>query len=216
MNKKPLKNVAYDYLYENIISYNLPPGTAIVEQEVSNIIKVSRTPIREALKQLEAEGLVNYIPGRGTFVQDLSTNDIDEIIELRELFEREALKYAIHDITDEEIEKLEKTLLSLEEDTNPEEYYHSDRMLHHLIVKYSRNRRMVNFLNTINAQLERLRRISAMTPRRLEKSKQEHLEILRAIKERDLEKASNCLSVHLKNIKTNITEVYRKTRIDWE
>jgi DNA-binding GntR family transcriptional regulator len=177
---------------------------AIVEQEISDTIKVSRTPIREALKQLEAEGLVNSIPGRGTFVQALSNQDIEEIFELRELFELKALEYAVNDITDKEIEKIEKILFSLEIDTNHEEYFSSDRYLHNLIVKYSRNRRMINFLNTINAQLEWLRRVSSMTPRRLEKSKQEHIEILQAIKERDLEKSSNCLSAHLQNIKASI------------
>jgi len=210
-----LSKIAYNYLYENIMSYNLPPGSAIVEKEISDALKISRTPIREALKKLAGEGLVHYIPGRGTFVQDLSAQDIEEILELRELFEGTALKNAINDITDEEIDEIASLISSLDENSNHEEFYYCDRMLHNLIVKYSRNKRMVGFLNTINSQLERLRRISAMNPRRLEKSKQEHVELLQAIKERDLEKASHSLNTHLKNIKKSIMEVWLKSRSNY-
>lgn len=211
MAKESLKSVAYNYLYENIVYCNLKPGSAIVEQEISDRINISRTPIREALKQLVAEGLVYHIPGRGTFVQNVSTQDIEEIFELRELFEKLSLKHAIESITVSEIEDIEQKLLSLNENSKPEDFYNADRDLHLLILKYSRNRRMVAFLNTINSQLERLRRLSAMAPKRLEKSKQEHLEILYAIKERDLAKASRALKSHLDNIKVNIIEICRNS-----
>ncbi len=213
MKQKELKSIPYNYLYESIVSYKLLPGQAIVEQEISDLLGVSRTPVREALKKLDAEGLVHHIPARGTFVEELTTQDVEEIFELRAMFEGMALKAAINDIPDSEIEEVEKLLNSLiEDETSPEDFYKSDRVLHQMIVNYSRNHRMVNFLNTINSQLERLRRISAMTPRRLDKSKQEHIEILGAIKERNLDKAVELLHSHIANIKKSTLEVCERVR----
>jgi DNA-binding GntR family transcriptional regulator len=211
--KETLKDVAYNYLYEKIVSYEFPAGTAIVEQEISDAIKISRTPIREALKQLAAEGLVYNLPGRGTFVQDLYTQDIEEIFELRKLFEESSLKFAITEITDEEIDEIEKMIIVLEESSSAEEFFKSDQALHNLIVKYSHNGRMISFHRNINAQLERLRRISIKNQKRLEKSKQEHLELIRAIKERNLEKATSCLCNHLRGIKESIIEEHRRLRL---
>ncbi len=213
LKRSTLKNTPYDYLYESIVSYKLLPGQAIVEQEVSNLLGISRTPVREALKRLEAEGLVRHMPARGTFVADITTQDVEEIFELREMFEEMALKAAIEHIPDSEIVEIENHLNSLVYgETSPEEFYESDRMLHQVIVKYSRNYRMVHFLNTINSQLERLRRISAMTPKRLENSKTEHMEILLAIKERDIDKALKFLHSHLANVKKSTLDACEKVR----
>ena len=79
MGKRGLKNVAYDYLLDAITSYEMKPGQAIVEQDVSDKLGISRTPIREALKQLESEGLVRHFPSRGTFVTNLTVQDVESL-----------------------------------------------------------------------------------------------------------------------------------------
>lgn len=107
MGKRGLKNVAYDYLLDAIMSYELKPGQAIVEQDISDRLNISRTPIREAFKQLESEGLVRHLPSRGTFVTNLTVQDVEEIFQLRELFEITALKSAINCITDDELDYIE-------------------------------------------------------------------------------------------------------------
>jgi DNA-binding GntR family transcriptional regulator len=214
MVKKPLRNVAYNYLYDSIITNKLSPGQAIVEQEISDLLGVSRTPIREALKQLTAERLVRHIPARGTFVEEMSTQDVEELFEIRMIFEETALKWAIDKITDGELDEMERALNSLNDDVaQPEDFYCIDRKLHDLILRYGRNRRMIEFLDNVNSQLERLRRISAMTPKRLEKSKIEHLEILCAIKERNLEKAVGALHSHLKNVEKSTLDVCEQARL---
>jgi DNA-binding GntR family transcriptional regulator len=213
--KKPLRNVAYNYLYDSIIANKLLPGQVIVEQEISDLLGVSRTPIREALKQLTAERLVRHIPGRGTFVEEMSTQDVEELFEIRAMFEETALKWAIDKITNAEIDEMEQAFNSLKDDgtSRPEEFYSSDRKLHDLILRYGRNRRMIEFLNTVNSQLERLRRVSSLTPNRLEKSKKEHLAILYAIKERNLEKAVGALRAHLKNVEKSTLDVCEQARL---
>ena len=71
LTKESRKNTAYNYLREAILTWKIHPGSPIVEQEVSDQLSISRTPVREALKLLEAEGLVKVIPQRGTFVSEL-------------------------------------------------------------------------------------------------------------------------------------------------
>ncbi|BDF66793.1 GntR family transcriptional regulator [Pseudoflavonifractor phocaeensis] len=218
MAKNALKNVAYEYLLNAIMSYELKPGQVIVEQEVSDQLGISRTPIREAFKQLESEGLVHHFPSRGTFVTNLTVQDVEEIFQLREMFELTALKSAIHRITEEELRYIEGRLRYLddkksEEPSTKEEFYGSDRELHELIMKYSGNSRMVKFHRTLEAQLERLRRISSMTPMRLSKSRQEHLDILNALSDRDLDAATDALRLHLRNIKSSTLAVCRSQSV---
>jgi DNA-binding GntR family transcriptional regulator len=202
MARGPLRNVAYDYLYEGIISNKLPAGHVLVEQEISDLLNISRTPVRDAIKQLSNEGLVRYLPSRGTFVEEISTQDIEEIFEIREMFEEAALRWTVNEITNEEIAEIEKELVSLSNNENySNEYYKSDLMLHRIITKYGHNSRMKRILNTLNSQLERFRRVSAKTPNRLINSREEHLNILRALKERNIEEAERYLHLHLENVK---------------
>ena len=203
MGKRGLKNVAYDYLLDAIMSYELKPGQAIVEQDISDRLNISRTPIREAFKQLESEGLVRHLPSRGTFVTNLTVQDVEEIFQLRELFEITALKSAINCITDDELDYIEDRVRYLDDKKS------SDRDLHMMIMKYSGNSRMIKFHKTLEAQLEQLRRISAMTPKRLVKSRQEHLDIIYALRTRDLVSATRHLSIHLLNIKESTLNVCR-------
>lgn len=215
MARNPLRNVAYKYLYDNIISNKLSPGQVIVEQEISNKLGISRTPIREALKQLTAEKLVRHIPARGTFVEDITVLDVQELFEIREMFEEAALKTAINKIPEEEIDVLIQEVNSLNNDiSQPEEFYKRDRKIHNMILKNGHNKRMIELMDSINVQLERVRRISAMTAKRLEKSKQEHLEVLYAIKERDIEKAVNILHSHLENVKRSTMDVCERARFN--
>lgn len=214
MGKRGLKNVAYDYLLDAITSYELKPGQAIVEQDISDKLNISRTPIREAFKQLESEGLVYRLPSRGTFVTNLTMQDVEEIFQLRELFEITALKSAVNFITDDELDYIEERIRYLddkksEEPCAQEAFYCSDRELHALIMKYSGNSRMIKFHKTLEIQLEQLRRISAMTPKRLVKSRQEHLDIIYALRTRDLVDATRYLSIHLQNIKESTLNVCR-------
>jgi len=201
MSKDNRKQIAYNYLRDAILNATLAPGTTIVEQDISDVLGISRTPVREALKIVEAEGLVRQIPSRGTFVTEISTQDIEEIFELRETIEILALRVAIHDITDNELANIDTLLCSLGPDSPPEDFYESDRNLHDLIIKHGHNRRLVLFLNNINSQVERLRHTSAQRPNRLPNSMKEHLAILEALKERNFNKAESTLKLHLTNVK---------------
>ncbi len=213
MEKNGLKNVAYDHLLAQICSGGMGPNTPIVEQDISRLLNISRTPVREALKQLEMEGLVTHIPSRGTFVRELTLQDINEIYQIRKLFEMAALTQAVHLIPEEELGEMEKELTSIGDLSEEEDFYHADRHLHSTLLKYAYNTRMVAFYDILNAQIERIRRISSATPRRLAASKAEHLAIIQAIRNRDLEASCQALSSHIDNVQKSALRVFDSMRM---
>jgi len=201
--------IVYDYLYEQIVSYKLKPGDPIIEQDISTSLGCSRTPVREAIRILAAEGLVRHIPARGAYISEISLQDIEEIFSLRKMLELGALKEGLPRISDEEIQNVEAVLAGLDQNSESDAFFSSDRLLHDMIVRNSGNKRLMQFLDMINAQIERVRRISALRPQRLSNSKKEHLEILEAIKARDLERATQILDEHIENVKLSCFDVLR-------
>ena len=207
-----LTNVAYDYLFAKICSGELPPNAPIVEQEISSALSISRTPVREALQALESDGLVSHIRFRGTFVRELSLQDINEIYELRRIFEMSSLKSAMANITDDEISRLYDNLCAINEDSPLEDFYATDRELHEIILRYSYNSRMVQFYNQISAQVEHIRRLSSSAPKRMMKSRSEHMRIIEAIKSGDEQWAEQCLGMHLDNVHKSAIDVILQMR----
>ncbi len=213
MEKNGLKNVAYDYLLWQICTGKMTPNTPIVEQDVSRLLNISRTPVREALKQLEMEGLVTHIASRGTFVREITLQDINEIYQIRRLFEMAALEQAVHLIPDEELDEMERELEAIGESSNEEDFYHADRNLHSTLLRYAYNSRMISFYDILNAQIERIRRISSATPRRLASSKSEHLDIIKAIRQRDPDIARKALAYHIDNVHKSALRVFESMRM---
>jgi DNA-binding GntR family transcriptional regulator len=200
------KEEAYDYLLEAILSNTLPPGTPIIETEIAATLKTSRTPVREALKQLEADGLVIQYAQKGTFVSDISPHDIEEIFSLRIMLEVFALQESYSRIPDEELIKVEKMFSALETDSPREDYARADKTLHSLIVDNAGNYRLKQILRFLNGQIERFRRTAARGPKGLSKSKGQHLEIVQLLRRRDLKGAEESLKNHLNTVKTNTLE----------
>ncbi|MFP3042544.1 GntR family transcriptional regulator [Treponema primitia] len=204
------QETAYNYLRKAILQHELAPGSALVEQTISNKLEISRTPVREAMKLLEAEGMISSHPVRGYYVAELNNGDLKEIFDLRVALELLALRTAIDKITGEEIAVTEKIFRDLNDNCSPEQFYNADRHLHDLITHNSGNRRLVRFLENLNSQIERFRSIAAMKPDRLKYSRQEHTEILQMIKEHDLGKAEKALETHINNVRESVISVCEK------
>lgn len=201
------KNQVYDYLLEAILSNKIPSGATIAETDIANELNMSRTPIREALKELEADGLVIRYPSRGTVVSPITPYDVEEIFSLRIMLESYALQLAWDKISIAEIENIEKMFMELDSDSPKDAYRKADTCLHALIIDRSGNRRLKEFLNILNGQIERFRRIAASEPNRLNNSKREHLEILSLLKQHDIKACEESLKRHLTNVKNSTLEV---------
>lgn len=204
----------YDHLYEELVNNRLPPGSALSELEIAKKLQTSRSPVREAMMVLEGEGMVRRYPGRGCFVAEITVQDINEIFALRTLLEVEALRNSYELITPQQLETVEKELLELTANDKEDAYYHTDRHLHELIVNNCGNLRLVLILRTLEGQIEQLRRISASEPRRLSASRQEHLQIVAALRERDLERACQLLAAHIGNVKAATLNVSRMMELN--
>jgi len=111
---QPLSAGLYTELQTGILSGAMPDGSKLTEQTICKQYNVSRTPVREAFRQLEADGLIENIPNRGAFVTGLTRRDISDLFDLRALFEVQAVEWAIKRMTSEDIEKLSETVEFME------------------------------------------------------------------------------------------------------
>ena len=204
---KSKKNIAYDYLKENILSNKLKGNQAISEMAIAKKLDISRSPLREAMRQLEQEGLIVSYPDRGSFVTALTPYDVEEIYDLRTILELWGLEKSINRISDSELDELAADLLLAAEKDDWEELHQVDRRLHSLIITRSGSKRLVSFINTLNSQTERVRRISTGAQMRRENSVHEHLEIINCIRCRDLEAAKAALKKHITSVGGSAIEV---------
>ena len=194
------KSQAYEYLKHAIIVDEIPPGSPLVELELSESLQMSRTPIREAMRQLETEGLVTTYPARGSFVTVLTPDDVQEIYELRLALELWALERSIARITDEELDALQAAFEEGYRTGAWETLHNADRGLHDLIPEKAWSRRLLMLLSLLNTQAERIRYQSARSLGRDDLSYREHLHIIQCIRERDLEKSRAALRTHLRSV----------------
>ncbi len=203
----------YDHLFDQIVHDGLRPGVLLSESELAKQLESSRTPVREALLMLEGNGLVKRYPGRGYLVTEITSQDVDEIFEIRLALERCALRKAFGLIGEREVEALEGQLLALDDDSSPDDYYSADRALHQLLALYCGNSRLQEFLGTLDSQIERVRCISARRPDRLKESRREHLDILQAIQAGDLPLAEERLGLHITNVGLSTKQVCQRRKV---
>ena len=202
-NKTKLAQEAYEEIKEAIILGKLQSGELLSENMLAKVLNMSRTPIREAFKELLNEDLVEVIQGKGTFVKKIEAIDLLEIYELREVLECMAAKTAINNITLEEIQELENLwrdiLLKVKrgEYVDVETVVLYDNKLHNLIINRCNNKRLKDIINVLNQQVLRYQLISARLLGSLETTINEHLEIIETIKQKDLEKIISLLQNHI-------------------
>ncbi len=207
MAKNNYRIQAYNYIVDAINNGDYKPGALIAENVIAEKLSISRTPVREALKTLEAEGMVISYPGRGSFVAYITRDDIVEICQLRYLMENYALELSINRITDQELDRCEALLKAAEDGLDSETCMRADTTLHNLIIERSGSRYVANLTQQLNSLTSRFRVASSKNSVRWKASTEEHLEILRCIRLRDFEKASAALKVHLENVTEGFCKV---------
>lgn len=180
-----------------------------METEIAKLLNISRTPVREAIKELEVEGLVTSYNSRGTFVSNITPYDIEEIFSLRIALEILALNLSIDYITDEELDMLETSFTKMDNQFSWEEIHESDIDLHDLIINKSGNKRLKIFLDTLYGQIERFRRIASKDASRASKSVDEHLEIISCIRKRDVKACEESMIRHLEAVKKSVLAISR-------
>jgi DNA-binding GntR family transcriptional regulator len=187
-------------LREQIFAGTLAPGSFIEETALCESLKISRTPLREALKVLSAEGLVRHEPRRGCFVNEVTEKDLDEIFPVIALLEGRCAYEAANNASDADLVVLQTLHQRLEKQAKAKrivDYYETNFAIHEAIITLANNRWLAQVIADLRKilKLARLQQLSA--PGRLEQSLSEHLAVYAALKARDCEGAEAAMRTHL-------------------
>jgi DNA-binding GntR family transcriptional regulator len=197
-----LNQKAYIEIRRRILNGELSVETPLSEYQLADELELSRTPVREAVKRLEREGLVQSIPNRGTFVAELTVRDISEIYQVREQLEGFAARIAAETMSDESIKRLEEEisiLNTLATDGHLIEVVESDIRLHKHIIASTQNSRLIELLGTLDDQMHRVRALFPRSSQWLEATLADHAKIVKAIKARDGDAAEKAMKTHLRS-----------------
>jgi DNA-binding GntR family transcriptional regulator len=190
-------------LEDMIIKGKLKPGQKVKEQEISTRLGISRPPLREAFKILEAEGLIRREPRRGVFVSELKEADIWEIYTLKLALYTLGVGLAIDNISDGEVEKLEKVVAQMENSvrggSNPDvmKYEELNNLFHDMTANIAGHARLKKIQQSLNNQIKRIAYRSFGDRKHLEMSCRYHRKILDAIKAKDKPRAEELTREHI-------------------
>ncbi|MDF2564377.1 MAG: transcriptional regulator, GntR family [Massilibacillus sp.] len=197
---QPLREVVCETLREAIRGGVLKPGERLMEIQLAEELGVSRTPVREAIRKLELEGYVIMMPRRGTYVANLSIRDVNEVFEIRTTLDSLASGLAAERITDEELERLERLLVLIGEyieQNDMDKIVETDMEFHDILYQASRNARLVGIIYNLREQLTRFRSTSMSYPGRLKETLEEHIRIVEAIAQGNVELAQKAAEDHM-------------------
>jgi len=203
-NHKPLREMVYEELKMQILKGSIIPGTRMMEVELAEEMGVSRTPIREAIRKLEKEGLVTIEPRRGAYASMISTEDMVEILEVRQDLEGLAAYFAADRMTKSQMEELKQVSNSYNEAVmqgNMEAMIKHDTRFHHIIVESCRNKILVQMIEQLQELVLRFRYIYYDNFRRAENMPEEHEAIVAAIAEGNADKARAAADIHIERLK---------------
>ena len=202
-----LSKKVYRILKERIIKGDLAQGSKLFEAKIAEQLGVSRTPVREAIRELAAEGFVKISPNQGVEISNISIEDIQEVLQIRAVLEGLAAKLAATKITKEKIKKLENINKNMEKYARKDDIFNVIReseKFHGLILDICENNRLIRIRKNLDEQIHRYRSISLNIPGRPEYALEEHKKITEALKQGDLEKADELSKMHIENVLKNI------------
>ena len=199
-------------LRDRIFAGDLAPGRFIDEPALCAELSISRTPLREALKVLTAEGLVRHEPRRGCFVSEITERDLDEIFPVIALLEGRCAFEAAHNATDADLAALEQLHDRLQRSAKAKritEYYETNFAIHEAIIVLANNRWLAQVIGDLRkiVKLARLQQLHA--PGRLEQSLSEHMAVYAALKARDAEGAEAAMRTHLTRQRVALRDLAR-------
>ena len=198
----PLREVVFNVLRKEILRGDLKPGERLMEIQLANRLGVSRTPVREAIRKLELEGLVLMIPRRGAEVAKITEKSLRDTLEVRGTLEKLAVTLACQRITDKELEELRNAADHCGTFLNKNDLMgiaKADEKFHNVIYHATNNQKLIKILSNLSEQVYRYRveyLKDVNTPAQIIK---EHKQLLEAIEEKDEGLASKIAEIHIDN-----------------
>lgn len=208
----PLRDVVFNTLRKAILTGELKPGERLMEIHLANKLGVSRTPIREAIRKLELEGLVTMIPRRGAEVAQITEKSLKDVLEVRRALDALCAELACERITDEEKEQLKEALAEFERATSKKDatvIAKADVALHDIIVAATGNKRLVQLVNNLAEQMYRYRFEYIKDESQHGRLIEEHKIIYESIMNNDSEAAAKAARTHIDNQEISIINQIR-------
>lgn len=198
----PLRDVVFNTLRDAILTGKLVPGERLMENQLADKLGVSRTPVREALRMLELENLVELVPRKGAQVLDMSEKDITNILEVRSALEGLATSLACKKMSKEDLQQLKNLEVDFEKavaDNDVEHFVDIDEDFHDLIFAATENDKLINIFRNLRIQLYRYRMAQAKNNETsMSTIVAHHRSIIRAIENRDAEEGATIAQGHIK------------------
>ena len=205
----PLRDVVFNTLRQAILKGELKPGERLMEIALAERLGVSRTPIREAMRKLEQEGLVVMIPRRGAQVANITEKDLNDVLEVRIALENVAIEKACARMTEEEMRRLWLAAKEFEHtiaEGNLVKLAEADVAFHEVIYQASDNKRLNQVLNNLREQMYRYRLEYIKDEDKRQILIVEHEHILAAIKARNIAEAKNAAREHIDNQEITVSK----------
>jgi DNA-binding GntR family transcriptional regulator len=207
--RQPLHNAATERLRSMIVENELAPGQRVPERQLCEMLGISRTPLREALKVLAAEGLVDLLPNRGSVVTPLTIEDLDGTIEVMAPLERLCGALVAQRATDAEIDEIRALhfeMLACHARGHLPEYFRLNQVIHATIVTATGNLVLANVWRGLNGRIRRYRYMVNLARDRWDQAVEEHRDILKALEERDSERLGDLMEGHLLNMAARVRQ----------
>lgn len=205
-----LKDWAYKTIKHLILTFNIEPGEQLRIEDLSKQMKVSRTPIREALLRLEGEDLVKAASRVGFFVKGISKKDLRELFELREITESYAAQKAALLLSHTDLEwinKLQKEAVSAVDKNDLNKFNEKEIALHTFIIEKSQNQRLLKLVESLKDLTYRQRLLALKSVDNVKKSLIEHQDIIAALQKKNADSAGRLMSKHICAVKNRMLEI---------
>ena len=205
----PLRDVVFQTLRQAILRGKLEPGERLMELHLADMLGVSRTPVREAIRKLELEGLVITIPRRGAVVAQITRTDLEDVLEVRCALEELAVRKACQKMTPEQLTLLKQAASRFEKGIAAGDLMESaqaDVDFHEVISDATGNRRLIQILNNIRSQVYRYRLENLKNKASHPDLIREHTSLIEALERHDEEDAARFIRVHIENQRMAIME----------
>ncbi len=205
----PLRDVVFQTLRQAILKGELEPGERLMEIHLAQKLGVSRTPVREAIRKLELEGLVIMIPRKGAIVAEITVSELEDVLEVRLALEELAVKRACRKHTGEQIEKLQKAAAEFKRVLHGSDiaaYAQADEEFHEIIYRMTENKKLMQILSNLREQMYRYRLEYLKDKSTHSQLVREHDEIVSALEKGDEEKVLKVMSQHVERQKEYIMQ----------
>src|SRR5258707_4552328 len=214
--RQSLTSAVADKLRDQIIRGEIPEGAQLRQDAIASQFQVSRIPVREALRQLDAEGLITIVPNRGAIVPALSPTDIEELFTIRALLEPEILKHSIPRLTEEDFTEADVVLHRYESELQQEDHLFSwgrlNWQFHSILYSRAERPHSMAIIRNVNNSGERYTRLQLYLTHGIEIAKEEHHQILELCRQRDVAGACKLLKQHIQYAGQSLKQALQERR----